>query len=379
MHRPEPASRIDLHSVGEPTVSILVASSSRTDLLIKCLSALERNGSRQIQFETIVVLNGTEPEVEHTVRGLVTGITLLHSKVNLGLAGASNLARAHARGKYLVLLHDDTEIEPGWLDALVCAAKMDPHAGAIGSKILFPDGTLQHAGAVLWQDGATMRLSDPTEKDDDLRRAVDYTGSCAVLVRVAVWDAIGGLDEQFYPAYYVDANMAMSIRKVGYYTAIEPKAVVRHHLSASSDPASRRFYASTNKQRFLKKWQHVIHQQVPGPEGDAKDAMSAAVARAREFAERCRSSPPPPIAPRSLPFDADQQQVDHALKQARLQDDLAKYAGIASASRSDPCSANENSVTPRARRSVDSYQAIVRARERLNVCVTALRRWLVTV
>src|SRR5262249_11859966 len=156
---------------------------------------------------------------------------------NLGLAGAGNRGRALAKGELLVLLHDDAEVEPGWLEALVEAADRHPEAGAIGGKVLFPDGRLQSAGMILWRDATTSppwtKGTTPDPAAFDRPRAVDYCGTCSLLVRAAVWDAAGGLDERLFPVYFVDVDLAMAIRRMGRVVLYEPRSVIRHHQGAS--------------------------------------------------------------------------------------------------------------------------------------------------
>src|SRR5262245_15697322 len=89
----------------EPRVSISIASSVRTDLLYSCLRSLARHAPGHIRYETIVVLNETGPQVEEDLRNATRGIEIARSPVNLGVAGAGNLARTRARGEYLVFLH----------------------------------------------------------------------------------------------------------------------------------------------------------------------------------------------------------------------------------------------------------------------------------
>ena len=117
-------------------------------------------------------------------RGRASGVTVVESVVNRGFAGGANLGRAAASGEFVVLLHDDAEAQAGWLSALVRCADEHPEAGAVGSRVLNPDGTLQLAGAVLWRDGTT---SSVRGADGDFleRRAVDYAGSSSLLVRAA--------------------------------------------------------------------------------------------------------------------------------------------------------------------------------------------------
>ena len=193
---------IDLPQSAAPRVSVIIPSSTRLDLLHACLRSLARFGPAAIPYETIVVLNQATPEAEAQLRETATGIQVVSSPVNLGLAGAGNRGRALARGELLILLHDDAEIEPGWMESLVETADAHPEAGAIGGKVLCPDGRLQWAGGILWRTGITSRPwvgEAPAPTAFDRLRAVDFCGTSSLLVRAALWDFVGGLDEQFYP------------------------------------------------------------------------------------------------------------------------------------------------------------------------------------
>jgi GT2 family glycosyltransferase len=254
------------------------------------LRSLARFGPTTIPYETIVVLNEATAEAETRLRGAVTGIQVVSSPVNLGLAGAGNRGRALARGELLILLHDDAEIEPGWMEALVETADAHPEAGAIGGKVLYPDGRLQLAGAILWRTvnspfpwiGKT-----PAPTAFDRLRAVDFCGSSSLLVRAAIWDFVGGLDEQFYPVYYVDCDLAMVIRKLGFIVLYQPNSRIRHHHSASSNPTFRHFLLSRNRLLFLKKWGAALENHEPY-ERDSPAAVERALARAEIFANQCR-------------------------------------------------------------------------------------------
>ena len=144
---------IDLPSSAAPRVSVIIPSSTQASTCsTPVCDRLRASAPAAIPYETIVVLNEATPEAETQLRGTATGIQVVSSPVNLGLAGAGNRGRALARGELLILLHDDAEIEPGWMEALVETADAHPEAGAIGGKVLYPDGRLQYAGAILWRE-----------------------------------------------------------------------------------------------------------------------------------------------------------------------------------------------------------------------------------
>jgi GT2 family glycosyltransferase len=270
------------------------------------------------------VLNQAIPEAEARLRGEATGIQVVSSPVNLGLAGAGNRGRALARGDLLILLHDDAEIEPGWMEALVETADTDPKAGAIGGKVLYPDGRLQHAGLILWQNAMVSMPwvgERPPPTAFDRLRAVDFCGSSSLLVRAALWDLIGGLDEQFYPVYYVDVDLAMAIRQLGFVVLYQPNSRIRHHQHASTNPGFGTFLRHRNRLLLLKKWGASLEKHEPWVGYDSPAAVERAMARVEAFADqrRHRSNMIIKQAVRSTTFNAAEQDSRCVKKRRALQ------------------------------------------------------------
>jgi GT2 family glycosyltransferase len=204
--------------------------------------------------------------------------------VDLGLAGGLNRLRSLARSELLVILHDDTEVEAGWLEGLLKVAAAHPEAGAIGSHNLDLDGAEQHLGGVLWAEGV-VDLNHPRPGRDPV--AVDSTGSSSVLVRAGVWDAVGGASEEFFPAMYVDVDLAMKIWRAGAAVVSTAASRVRHVRSSSTEPAFREFLARRNRAIFLAKWRTELADREP------REATPAALERALErAAERWRRATP---------------------------------------------------------------------------------------
>ena len=322
---------IDLPQSAAPRVSVIIPSSTRLDLLHACLGSIARSGPAAIPYETIVVLNEGTPEVETRLRGTATGIQTVSSPVNLGLAGACNRGRALARGELLILLHDDAEIEPGWMEALVETADAHPEAGAIGGKVLFPDGRLQYAGAILWREAFSSPPwagETPAPTAFDRLRAVDYCGTSSLLVRAVLWDSVGGLDEQFYPAYYVDVDLAMAMRKLGFVVLYQPNSCIHHHQGASGNLTFRNFVVARNRLLFLEKWGRELENYEPYEEGSPA-AVERALARAEIFADQCRRTDYMEIKHSVQPkkFSAAEQQARHIKKSRALREAYAAHQG----------------------------------------------------
>jgi GT2 family glycosyltransferase len=314
----------------QPLVSILIVVLERSDRLRACFEALARNLPRDIPVEIVVVLCRFDADVAADLRAWLPGITFFSSDANLGMAGGMNMARSLASGTYLVALHDDAEIEPGWLEALVTAAGRNPFAGAVGSMAIRQDGLVQYAGAVLWNDGhtATTWAGRPQPLPADVREArpVDYCGTSSLLVRADAFDAARGCDEAFYPAYYVDVNIALGLRAVGRHVMVEPASKVLHYGGGSSTLRYRRFMSGRNRVRFQKKWAADLSQfEPPPPAGNMVAAsVDAALARAAAFADRCRRAARPLAGGGSKPIDVAEHQRRHfAMEDALRRDYVA--------------------------------------------------------
>jgi GT2 family glycosyltransferase len=314
---------IDLPCSQVPRVSVIAVATSNLDLLRACLRSVARAAPRAIPFETIVVLNEAGGNAEAELRATVSGVHVTSALVNLGLAGAANRGRALARGELLILLHDDAEVEPGWMEALVQTADNHPEAGAVGGKVFHPNGRLQDAGMILWRDGSSSPPwvgEAPPPSAFDRLRAVDYCGTSSLLVRAAAWDAVGGLDERFYPVYCVDSDLSMALRRLSMVVLYQPRSRIRHHRGASTSFPFKTFVAQRNRLLFIEKWRTALEEYDP-PERGSPVAIERALARAEDFASQCRQRQIPAIHPlaNSIQFDPVLQERDHFEKNRALQ------------------------------------------------------------
>lgn len=270
-----------------PIASILILCHDNQQYLSECLASISRtvNGSLT-PFEVIVLFQQTSSgRVESFLRAL-SGIRVITASLNLGFAAGNNFASRYARGKHLVFLNDDTITQDGWLEQLVSVAEHDEQIGAVGSRLLFPDGTLQEAGAILWSDGSAYPLGrgEPLASlSYTYTRDVDYISANGLLVRRSAFDAAGGFDERFFPGYYEDVDLCMTIRhNLGLRIVYEPRSCILHHESATSnrDPDFRSFLFNRHQSAFRSKWADVL-PWYPAPNPESPEAVERAVFRAR--------------------------------------------------------------------------------------------------
>jgi GT2 family glycosyltransferase len=285
-----------------PVASVVILVMDQVDRLIGCLRSLAALPDTP-SHEIVVVGNGTPAELLAALPDQES-LVVVPSPVNLGFAGGCNWGARFARGEDLVFLNDDTEVEPGWLPALVAVARSDRRIGAVGSRLLGADGTLQEAGAILWRDGGTHQVGRGLPAGSpayDRIRDTDYCSGCGLLVTREAWETVGGFDERYFPAYHEDVDLCLSLRARGFRTVYAPEARVVHHGGASLADDLRTLIGIRNGQRFLTKWGDALQDYPPHPEGrDREAAVAAAILRAerRELprtstGDRARRQPPP--------------------------------------------------------------------------------------
>ena len=300
---------VKLPTSSAPRASILIAAAHHGERLRACLRALAERVPGELGWEALVLLNRADADVA-AVAMESSGARVERSAVDLGLAGGLNRLRSLARSELLVILHDDTEVEAGWLEGLLKVAAAHPEAGAIGSHNLDLDGAEQHLGGVLWAEGV-VDLNHPRPGRDPV--AVDSTGSSSVLVRAGVWDAVGGASEEFFPAMYVDVDLALKIWRAGAAVVSTAASRVRHVRSSSTEPAFREFLGRRNRATLLAKWRAELADREP------REATPAALERALErAAERWRRATPLAGRSEAAAFDTAAQERRHLELAAEL-------------------------------------------------------------
>ena len=316
---------IELPNPARPRASIIIVVASVETPLRRCLERLAASASA-VPFETIVVLNGVPPGEASRLGDGVAGPRFEESAINLGFAGALNRGRAVAHGEFVVSLHDDAEVQPNWLDALVETADSDPGVGAVGSLVLGGDGRVRAAGWELLSDGRTRppwNGEPPAAEAFAEARAVDYSPSCSLLVRASTWDRIGGADERLFPVYYVDVDLCLAIRARGERVLMQPRSIVVHHGGASTNRDFAEFVAGRNRELMIEKWGELIRSHTPGsgatfsladgapPPQEADPDLGSRVRRdsaiARDYAADLRSR----LAAQTAELDALRVQAAH--------------------------------------------------------------------
>lgn len=248
-----------------PRVSIIVLAYGNLPVTLRCLHAIAAHTTCGAP-EVMVIEDHSGDVVMRQLAG-VTGLRYLENVSNLGFVRSCNTAAANARGELLCFLSNDTEVTNGWLEPALQLFNRFTDCGAVGAKLVFPDGRLQQAGGIVWRDGSAWNFGgddDPGHARYNYVREVDYCSGAALLVRHAVFNDFGGFDEAYMPADYVDIDLAFRFRQRGLKTYYSPRSVVIHHKGAShgADPSGgiKRFQAR-NRMMFRQRWQTVLERR----------------------------------------------------------------------------------------------------------------------
>lgn len=192
-------------------------------------------------YEIIAVDNGSSDGVETYLAGLAEQgvIRLVRNEENLGFARACNQGIEASTGKYVVLLNNDTEVQPGWLTALLDIMEADAEIGVAGSLLLYPgdEQVIQHAGVTIGYVNGKMKVYHPARLEtlEDApemlrsRYCSAVTGACMMLRRTAI-DEVGPFDEAFVNGYE-DVDLCLRMRRSGYKVFYCADSVVVHHES----------------------------------------------------------------------------------------------------------------------------------------------------
>jgi len=249
----------------EPVVSIVIPVFNKWRCTYACLRSIQNHTiNKKTPYEVILADDKSTDDTPKMLQ-YVHGIQVITNPANLGFLRNCNKAAHMARGKFLCFFNNDTEVNEGWLDALVSVFENFDKVGVVGGKLIYPDGRIQEAGGIIKRDGWGVpygRYDEQACYEYNYVKEVDcITGAC-LMVRKELFDMLGGFDDRYYPAFYGEFDLEFGIRNLGYKVMYQPGSVILHHESSTYGDEIKNHQSSLNHAKFREKWKNQLESQL---------------------------------------------------------------------------------------------------------------------
>lgn len=259
--------RIRWHLKNTPLVTIIIPVRDRVDLLRRCVGSIFEKSTYR-NWELLIVNNqSSEPATLAFLRELskLSNVKVLEYNDRFNFSKINNFAVSYANGEVLLFLNNDVEVvTPNWLEELLGFAEQ-PEIGAVGAKLLLPDGRIQHGGVVLGLSGGADHAFYGLPGDEPgyfglaavARNCSAVTAAC-LMTRRRVFEEVGGFDPNLDVAFN-DVDLCLRMLAAGYRVVWTPFAVLYHYESSTRKKA----HPVENTRYFLKKWGDLIRRGDP--------------------------------------------------------------------------------------------------------------------
>jgi GT2 family glycosyltransferase len=247
-----------------PETSIVIPTYNAATMLDQCMRAIRETVSGAIPVEVVVVDDASSDDTEAVLerwKQRLTKLTVVRNPENKGFLESCNNGAAAASGEVLVFLNNDTIPLPGWLGPLVETLVERADVGAVGGKLIYPDGTLQEAGGVIFSNGsgANFGRGDPNPDAPlySFPRDVHYCSGALIATWAEHFARMGGFDPHFSPGYYEETDLCFRLRREGARVLFEPESAIVHLEggTAGTDEASgMKRYQAINREKFVERW-----------------------------------------------------------------------------------------------------------------------------
>lgn len=257
-----------------PKVSIVLVFYNQAHLSLLCLQSIILHADN---VEVVIVDNNSTDETDQLL-DLIEGACIVRNEDNRGFVKAVNQAVDLASGEQILLLNNDASLEKDAITIASATLESAEDIGAVGGKILLLDGSLQEAGSLIWRDGSCLgygRGDDPNKPEYMFRRDVDYCSGAFLLFSKQDFDALGGFDEDFAPAYYEESDFCVRLRKAGKRIVYEPRAVITHFEFASTGGMNKASeLQQEHRKLFCKKHEEFLTQLFDNQQHSPLEARS---------------------------------------------------------------------------------------------------------
>jgi GT2 family glycosyltransferase len=251
-----------------PDISVVIPVYNQLRSTLACIRSLIQHHSTRA-FE-IIVVDDCSNDTTVAVCQCIPHIRLVTKERNSGFIDSCNRGAQVARGKQVVFLNNDTYVLPKWLDNLADTFESSPSIGLVGSQLLYPDGSLQEAGGIIWRNGQAWnygRNQDASRGEFNYLRDVDFCSGASIMIDRDFFLTLGGFDSHYAPAYCEDVDLAFKVRERGLRVVYQPFSRLIHFEGVSSGTDVRvgvKSYQVANLQKLKVRWasaltQHALH------------------------------------------------------------------------------------------------------------------------
>lgn len=264
---PQPFAPFAVPRSEQPRASIVIPVYNHFGHTLGCLRALAALPPRA-GMEIIVVDDGSSDETQASLEQ-VEGLRYHRRPRNGGFIAACNDGASLARGEYVVFLNNDTIPQPGWLDALLATFDEHERVGLAGAQLIYPDGRMQEAGGLVFDDGNAHnfgRFESPNDPRYGHVRDTDYCSGAAIAVPRELFERIGAFDTRYAPAYFEDTDLAFAVRDAGLRVVYQPASRVVHleGVTAGTDVKQGvKAHQVRNRHTFAGKWHDALQAHWP--------------------------------------------------------------------------------------------------------------------
>lgn len=245
-----------------PLVSIVIPVYNQFEYTYACLRSIFEH-TEGVPYE-IIIADDCSSDLTKNITEIVKGIYVVKTERQSYFLRNCNHAARYTKGKYILFLNNDTQVQKNWLSPLATLMDSDEKIGMAGSCLVYPDGKLQEAGGIIWNDGSAWNYGNghnPALPEYRYVKEVDYISGASIMIRRWLWEEIGGFDERFIPAYCEDSDLAFTVRQKGYKVVYQPVSIVVHFEGISNGTrldTGIKAYQVENQKKFYEKWKAVL-------------------------------------------------------------------------------------------------------------------------
>ena len=248
-----------------PKCSIIIPLFNQVEYTQKCLASIVAHTDFD-QYEVILVDNGSTDATAQLLDQISGDVTIIRNERNRGFAEACNQGAQAANTATLVFMNNDVEVLPGWLDPLLDTLSAEDRVAAVGGKLLFPDGSLQHGGVVIvWDERKKIlhgehryRGGSADRPEVNICQFVSAVTAALMAIERTAFEEVGGFDTGYWNGNE-DVDLCLSLWASGRAVVYQPGSTAVHHESASGE--ERWAKEDDNIRRLTARWQSRVQAE----------------------------------------------------------------------------------------------------------------------